>query len=144
MGYRSDLRVILKKEGLDILKDFFAENEDSIGFNPMNSLIKNKEFGDIVYLGWHRLNGTATDFLESCFYELEEKEISYRYCCIGESLEDIKEQEYISKKDSEATIPYISYIRDFDEEYTESELNKYQQTYIKNKEMESIDYEPSI
>ncbi len=125
MGYRSDLRVITTKEGLKQINDFLKDKIEEIGFNPMDNLFIDKEVKDVAYLGWKRLNVKGTDFIELALYELEEKDISYRYCCIGESLEDITEMEYISDKDEKSHLPYISYIRDFDEKDMEQQLNKY-------------------
>jgi len=124
MGYRSDLRVITTKEGLRHIKDFLNNKIEEIGFNLMDYLVVDKEVKDIAYIGWKRLNVKETDTIELALYELEEKDISYGYCCIGESLEDITEMNYISdnKKDD---LPNISYIRDFDENDMEQQLNKY-------------------
>lgn len=143
MGYKSDLRVITTKEGFKVLNDFVTKKNDKLGFNIIEKLNINKEFKNLVYIGWNRLNGTATDIIEESLYELEDNDISFRYCCIGENLDDIQEKQYTSEKDENLHIPSISYIRDFDEEYMEQQFKGYINNLnkIESKEMEPIEYE---
>lgn len=125
MGYRSDIRLIIKKSSLGKLIQEDSEIEEIIEDADIN-----KTYGILLYLGWDDVRGKVVDTLSDALYSISNEEISYRLTIIGENLEDIKEQSYTAKEDENLNIPFPSIIRTFDEKDLERQMDY----FILNKE----------
>lgn len=125
MGYRSDIRLIIKKSSLEKLIQEDSEIEEIIENADIN-----KTYGILLYLGWDDVRGKVVDTLSDALYSISNEEISYRLTIIGENLEDIEEQSYTAKKDENLNIPFPSIIRTFDEKDLERQMDY----FILNKE----------
>lgn len=125
MGYRSDIRLIIKKSSLEKLIQEDSEIEEII-----ESADINKTYGILLYLGWDDVRGKVVDTLSDALYSISNEEISYRLTIIGENLEDIEEQSYTAKEDENLNIPFPSIIRTFDEKDLERQMDY----FILNKE----------
>ena len=125
MGYRSDIRLIIKKSSLGKL----IQEDSEIGEIIEDADI-NKTYGILLYLGWDYVRGKVVDTLSDALYSISNEEISYRLTIIGENLEDIEEQSYTAKKDENLNIPFPSIIRTFDEKDLERQMDY----FILNKE----------
>lgn len=125
MGYRSDIRLIIKKSSLGKLIQEDSEIEEIIEDADIN-----KTYGILLYLGWDDVRGKVVDTLSDALYSISNEEISYRLTIIGENLEDIEEQSYTAKKDENLNIPFPSIIRTFDEKDLERQMDY----FILNKE----------
>lgn len=125
MGYRSDIRLIIKKSSLEKLIQEDSEIEEIIEDADIN-----KTYGILLYLGWDDVRGKVVDTLSDALYSISNEEISYRLTIIGENLEDIEEQSYTAKEDENLNIPFPSIIRTFDEKDLERQMDY----FILNKE----------
>lgn len=125
MGYRSDIRLIIKKSSLGKLIQEDSEIEEIIEDAGIN-----KTYGILLYLGWDDVRGKVVDTLSDALYSISNEEISYRLTIIGENLEDIEEQSYTAKEDENLNIPFPSIIRTFDEKDLERQMDY----FILNKE----------
>ena len=125
MGYRSDIRLIIKKSSLGKLIQEDSEIEEIIEDADIN-----KTYGILLYLGWDDVRGKVVDTLSDALYSISNEEISYRLTIIGENLEDIEEQSYTAKEDENFNIPFPSIIRTFDEKDLERQMDY----FILNKE----------
>lgn len=125
MGYRSDIRLIIKKSSLEKLIQEDSEIEEIIENADIN-----KTYGILLYLGWDDVRGKVVDTLSDALYSISNEEISYRLTIIGENLEDIEEQSYTAKEDENFNIPFPSIIRTFDEKDLERQMDY----FILNKE----------
>lgn len=125
MGYRSDIRLIIKKSSLGKLIQEDSEIEEIIEDADIN-----KTYGILLYLGWDDVRGKVVDTLSDALYSISNEEISYRLTIIGENLEDIEEQSYTTKEDENLNIPFPSIIRTFDEKDLERQMDY----FILNKE----------
>lgn len=125
MGYRSDIRLIIKKSSLGKLIQEDSKIEEIIEDADIN-----KTYGILLYLGWDYVRGKVVDTLSDALYNISNEEISYRLTIIGENLEDIEEQSYTAKEDENLNIPFPSIIRTFDEKDLERQMDY----FILNKE----------
>lgn len=125
MGYRSDIRLIIKKSSLGKLIQEDSKIEEIIEDADIN-----KTYGILLYLGWDYVRGKVVDTLSDALYSISNEEISYRLTIIGENLEDIEEQSYTAKEDENLNIPFPSIIRTFDEKDLERQMDY----FILNKE----------
>lgn len=125
MGYRSDIRLIIKKSSLGKLIQEDSEIEEIIEDADIN-----KTYGILLYLGWDDVRGKVVDTLSDALYSISNEEISYRLTIIGENLEDIEEQSYTAKEDENLNIPFPSIILTFDEKDLERQMDY----FILNKE----------
>lgn len=125
MGYRSDIRLIIKKSSLGKLIQEDSKIEEIIEDADIN-----KTYGILLYLGWDDVRGKVVDILSDALYSISNEEISYRLTIIGENLEDIEEQSYTAKEDENLNIPFPSIIRTFDEKDLERQMDY----FILNKE----------
>lgn len=133
MGYRSDIRLIIKKSSLGKLIQEDSEIEEIIEDADIN-----KTYGILLYLGWDDVRGKVVDILSDALYSISNEEISYRLTIIGENLEDIEEQSYTAKEDENLNIPFPSIIRTFDEKDLERQMD-YFILNKKNPQKEDID-----
>ena len=125
MGYRSDIRLIIKKSSLGKLIQEDSKIEEIIEDADIN-----KTYGILLYLGWDYVRGKVVDTLSDALYNISNEEISYRLTIIGENLEDIEEQSYTAKEDENLNIPFPSIIRTYDEK----DLERQNDYFILNKE----------
>lgn len=140
MGYRSDVRVIIKTDSLEILKQYFNNREDYLKDLLDNADI-HKTVANITYLGWNDIKSDIVDAIENSMMELGDNNKSYRMTTIGENIDDITSIEYTTDEDYKHFIPYPSITREFDEKDMENQLNGYLYEYNHSQEMEQIDYE---
>lgn len=133
MGYRSDIRLIIKKSSLEKLIQEDSEIEEIIENADIN-----KTYGILLYLGWDDVRGKVVDTLSDALYSISNEEISYRLTIIGENLEDIEEQSYTAKEDENLNIPFPSIIRTFDEKDLERQMD-YFTLNKENPQKEDID-----
>lgn len=133
MGYRSDIRLIIKKSSLEKLIQEDSEIEEIIEDADIN-----KSYGILLYLGWDDVRGDIVDTLSDALYSISNEEISYRLSIIGENLEDIEEESYTAKEDENLNIPFPSIVRAFDEKYLERQMN-YFTLNNENTQKEEID-----
>lgn len=131
-----NVRIILKEEGLNILSNKLEDGKEIL-----NNADINKKVGNLILLGWNKLNSQNFYLLQHRLYEIGYEDISYRMSCIGESLEDIQEYAHTSEKDKNDYIPFPSIIRTFDDKEIENDLNIYFNNLELDKESEGIDYE---
>lgn len=107
MGYRSDVRIIVSKEGYKELSKYvdrylkdkkFPYMEENIFLHPSVKLLSS----DSVYLGWNNLkwyNGYhEIDAVMNGLEHLKQKDLSYRYARIGEDFTDFEEDNHYSVK----------------------------------------------
>ena len=125
MGFRSDIRLIIKKSSFVKLIQEDSKIEEIIEDADIN-----KTYGILLYLGWDYVRGKVVDTLSDALYNISNEEISYRLTIIGENLEDIEEQSYTAKEDENLNIPFPSIIRTFDEKDLERQMDY----FILNKE----------
>jgi len=124
MGYRSDVRIVISKEGYEKLKEFVKEylKDDDEICNLLEECDIKQEGKKQYYLGWNYVKWyediykDAESIMEGLNY-LRENEYSYRYMRIGESYDDIEEQFYDGEKDEKLCLEFPSMIREFDDNY---------------------------
>jgi len=124
MGYRSDVRIVISKEGYEKLKEFVKEylKDDDEICNLLEECDIKQEGKKQYYLGWNYVKWyediykDAESIMEGLNY-LRENEYSYRYMRIGESYDDIEEQFYDGEKDEKLGLKFPSMIREFDDNY---------------------------
>lgn len=135
MGYRSDVRLIMKKTSLETFKNANDEIEEIIEDADIN-----KTYGILVYLGWDDIKGNTVDTISDALSEFSEEDLSYRLTIMGENLDDIEEDSYTSSKDEELYIPYPSIIRQFDESDLEFQMKYFlEDTEKSQNQKEDID-----
>lgn len=137
--YNSDIRLITKNQGLDIIKEL-CEKEDK----ELLDILKSKEtvrqnVSDLVYIGWDRIAGYYADFIEKALISLDEQDITYKVAIKGENYEDISIYEHISEKDKNRHIPMPYIDRVFNENEMKEELQKIKEQEKLN-ECEIIEY----
>jgi len=134
--YRSDFRLVTTTKGLEIIK---KECNDDVLLGIIDNAVINKSAGDIVYLGWNRLNNDIVKSINNLLYELEEQDITYKTAIMGENFDDVSTYEYLASTDENKDIPTPN----IDRKFNESEINNtLQQIAEKSKlsEFETIDY----
>ena len=143
MRYKS-IRLITKKESVEVLKQLLEKVDDKSLSDIIDNANINKEYGDIVYLGWNYLHSRRTKLIESAMIELEDQELSYRLTIIDDATVEIEELHYTSPQDEEKNIPYPSIIKSFDENDMEAQLKGYDNYINRINDKEMGDYEHSI
>lgn len=123
MAKSISVRIITTKKGYQKIKgllEYWEEKEliETTAFADIN-----KQYGDIVYLGWNRISKnkklvqTIIITLRSYF------DISYRICIISSDIEDIVIKSQICKKDKE--LPNLFLKCSFYNKKIDNELEKY-------------------
>lgn len=145
MGYRSDVRIIVSKNGFEKLKEFVKDYlKDKVNVDNLLEECDIKQEGkEQCYLGWNSVKWYEYDYddvdaIMNGLNYLGENEYSYRYSRIGENYEDIEEQFYDGEKDKDICLEYIGIVREFDDDYV---LGLIKDKQIENDEInkESID-----
>lgn len=117
-----NVRLIIKKEGIDILKNSLKEAD-------INDILSNTDIkrivDDLVYIGWSKLNSENLLSLKKCLFDVGYNDITYRMISIGEDITDIQEEYFTSYEDKSVNIPFPSLIRTFDENDMEQQLKGY-------------------
>lgn len=134
--YRSDFRLVTTTKGLEIMK---KECNDDLLLGIIENAVINKTAGDIIYLGWNRLNTDFVNSIKNLLYELEEQNITYKTAIMGEDFDDVSTYEYVSSKDEDKNIPTPDIDRTFNENAINEALQKITEE-IKLNEFETIDY----
>ena len=148
MGYRSDVRIIVSKNGYKELRKYIDEHirkykidnikEGSVAdaynydFNLLNNLDVSKASadGNEIYIGWDSLKWydgyEEVDAVMDSLDKLEENGYGYRYSRIGENFDDIEEKEADNtEKDGVKFLDYPYINRYFeDDEYRDIDLSK--------------------
>ncbi|MCI8548115.1 MAG: hypothetical protein HFJ38_04415 [Bacilli bacterium] len=84
----------------------------------------NKQYGNIVYLGWNRISSSKKKIVQSMIAVLMDNfKISYRVAIISKNAEDIYINSQICRKDE--NIPNIFLTCRFDNKKIQAELEKY-------------------
>lgn len=137
--YKSDIRLITKYKGLDIIQELCKkENKELLDILKSKETIK-ENISDLVYIGWDNMNGYDADFIENALISLNEQDITYKVAIKGEKYEDINMYEYISENDKDRNIPMPYIERIFNEDEMKEELQKIKEQ-DKLSEFETIDY----
>lgn len=131
MGYRSDVRIITSKKGFKELsryvKNYLKDSPES-DYNLMDNLKFKAENDYACYFGWNYLKWyegyDSVDAIMNGLEHLKEKDMSYRIARIGENYDDIEEEYYESEKEEEQDLEFPSMLRQFDDEYTISMMDK--------------------
>lgn len=134
--YRSDFRLVTTTKGLEIMK---KECNDDLLLGIIENAVINKTAGDVIYLGWNRLNTDFVNSIKNLLYELEEQDITYKTAIMGEDFDDVSTYEYVSSKDEDKNIPTPDIDRTFNENAINEALQKITEE-IKLNEFETIDY----
>lgn len=127
MGYRSDVRIVVSKEGYELLKEFVeyylkdnVKKEEINEMNLLKSVDIKTEGKNQVYLGWNYLKWydgyNEIDAVMKGLEYLKDKDMSYRYARIGEDFTDFEEDNYDSKTDN-LDLSYPAVERYFDDSY---------------------------
>ena len=126
MGYKSDVRIIVSKNGFEKLKEFVKnylkeKKNDETVYNLLENCNIKQEGKEQYYFGWNRFKWdegyTEVDAIINGLSYLRENEYSYRYMKIGEGYDDIENLYYNGKKDEKVNLEYPCMIREFDDEY---------------------------
>lgn len=127
MGYRSDTRIIVSKEGFERLKEFsnnYMENVGEKDYDLMEQIEVRKVNDFEVYFGWNYLKWYAFSDCYKDITAIEEglswlanHDYSYRFARIGESYDDYEERSFDSEeREKDIILDYPCLQRYFDDE----------------------------
>lgn len=129
MGYYSDVRVVVSKDGYKELKNFVSkESGNKHCMNILESLKIFEEKDDEVYLGWDSIKwykefGEIDIFLKGLNH-LEKSGFSYAWLRQGEMIDDVEGDTICGKNEDYLYWPYLRFA---DDDFKES-------THTHNKE----------
>ena len=139
--YRTDIRLVVKKEGFEVLKELCKAEENEFLNDLMDEKnIKNK-IADIVYLGWNNANYTMVEFIKDSLYKLEDDDISYNIAIRGENNDDVEIYGNIAEKDIGKKIPEPYIERSFNEDEIKQEIEEYAKSFKEKDKVDEIEYE---
>lgn len=139
--YRTDIRLVVKKEGFEILKELCKVEKNEFLNDLMDEKnIKNK-IADIVYLGWNNANYTMVEFIKDSLYKLEDDDISYNIAIRGENNDDVEIYGNIAEKDIGKRIPEPYIERSFNEDEIKQEIEEYAKSFKEKDKVDEIEYE---
>ncbi|MBP3800438.1 MAG: hypothetical protein J6I85_00145 [Clostridia bacterium] len=139
--YRTDIRLVVKKEGFEVLKELCkAEKNEFLNDLMDEKNIKNK-IADIVYLGWNNANYTMVEFIKDSLYKLEDDDISYNIAIRGENNDDVEIYGNIAEKDIGKKIPEPYIERSFNEDEIKQEIEEYAKSFKEKDKVDEIEYE---
>lgn len=138
---RSDVRLIIKEDGLDIIRGLCDKAKGRFQENLISRSIIHESVSDLEYIGWNRLNAEDFEFIKNALYLVEEKDITYKIAIIGENYEDTNMYEYVSEKDKDSDIPMPYVERKFNEDEIRQGLQSYLKEVREKNEIETIEYE---
>lgn len=130
MGYRSDVRILTSKKGFAELNKFVNNYlKDKNDYNLMENIQYKVENDYSCYFGWNWVKWYENSYdsvtaIMDGLNHLKENEYSYRYARIGESYDDYDEHYYESEIEEEQDLEYPSVIREFDDDYVSSNMEK--------------------
>lgn len=123
MGYRSDVRIVVTKEGYKKLEEFVENYLKGIEIAKQYNLLNHKDIEKVTeeyhYLGWNYIKWYEGDYedvnsiVKGLDY-LAENDFSFRFARIGEQYDDIEERNFDSEK--EGYLEYPSILREFDDD----------------------------
>ena len=127
MGYRSDVRLVVSREGYKELREFVKKEAmrwaepDGYSWDMIEiaDSIKFKDNGDQVMICWQAVKWYEgsfkdVDIIMAGIRLLRDKGYSYSFSRIGEDYDDIEEYHYEGELDQEVDWPWIC--RYFDDE----------------------------
>ena len=127
MGYRSDVRIITSKKGFDELNKF-VKSKVKDDYNLLENLKFKIENDYAVYFGWNYLKWysgyESVDAVMDGLSYLKDNDMSYRFARLGENYDDYEEDSFESDLEEEQDLDYPSMIREFDDDYVISEMDK--------------------
>ena len=130
-----DIRLITKNTITQIIKN---NNEYK---NIINKATINKQYSNLIYLGWNEVNSSYAIEIEKLINNLMDKDISYRICIAGETIENLEEHSYTSSKDEKLFIPYPSLSYFFNDNEIEKDLKLYENSNKTIKDTPTVIYE---
>ena len=125
MGYRSDVRIVVSREGFRELREYvekecikFKKPDDDYDYNLLKNADKIRTDGDQFIICWDSIK-----WYEGCYNDvdvimhglehLNSEGYSYRYYRVGESYEDI--EEVYSDGESDQDLDYLYVVRYIDD-----------------------------
>lgn len=117
MGYYSDVRLTVSKEGFDRLSSFVNSTcKEAECLNPLDhctNLFRGRDFYLISWDDWKWYSQfPEIEVMEDGLKKLKEADCSYDFCRMGEDLDDIEEDSHVSSREGEPDcryyMPYIS------------------------------------
>lgn len=140
MGYKSDVRLVIKKETLKVFGELINKTNDKNFIEMMRIAKIKKTIGNVMYIGWNNLGANKVNLIENAVFEMREQGKSHRLIIIGENVEDISELYYDESKE-DMMLPYPCLIRMVDDEDMENQLEEYANYINQNGEKEMNEYE---
>ena len=121
MAYRSDVRLILSKEGFNKIQNYVNGKIQDTEYNVLDNPDFKYNTENYVFLGWNNIKWYFTnsiDYLHEGINKFKEDNISYFLSIVGENYDDYEEYYFIGKE----RIICPTLIRYFDDEYTMDNL----------------------
>lgn len=135
MGYRSDVRILTSKKGFAELNKYVNNYlKDKNDYNLMENIQYKTENDFACYFGWNWVKWyegsyDSVDAIMNGLEHLKEKEYSYRYARLGENFDDYEEHYYESEIEDEQDLEFPNVIREFDDDYVSSNMEKCNSDY---------------
>jgi len=135
MGYRSDVRILTSKKGFAELNKYVNNYlKDKNDYNLMENIQYKTENDFACYFGWNWVKWyegsyDSVDAIMNGLEHLKGKEYSYRYARLGENFDDYEEHYYESEIEDEQDLEFPNVIREFDDDYVSSNMEKCNSDY---------------
>ena len=132
MAYRSDVRLVVSKDGYKQLKKYVNENlpESHKEYNLLQSPDVELENEEQVYLGWNATKWyeysdfKEVDVIMNGLKDLMKTEYSYNYARLGENADDYEESSFTGERDKELYLEFPQLERYFDDDSFEDIYKK--------------------